>query len=74
MNIENETLYLNEKVDFEDYEQFLDLVQQTDKIHVQTNDIHPSIWQILFVLNDTKKIIVDDEFNKRFFENLKLVI
>ena len=42
------------------------------EIVVKTNDIHPSIFQLLLVLSKDKKVTIDDEFNQRFFDNLKL--
>lgn len=73
MYVEDKTLYLDQKIEFEDNTQLLELEKDVDTISIQTNDIHPAIWQILFLLSENKNIIVEDDFNKRFFDNLRLI-
>jgi len=73
MKTEENILYIDEKIDYEDCQELITLAENCDEINVQTNDVHPSIWQVLFTLSSYKTITVEDEFNKRFFENLKLV-
>ncbi|MEA3498150.1 MAG: hypothetical protein U9R16_03725 [Campylobacterota bacterium] len=74
MNLVENKLLIDEKIEYDDYKELLELVSSDDieEIIVETNDIHPSIFQLLFVLSKDKKITVEDEFNKRFFDNLKL--
>lgn len=72
MELKDGTLYLEDQVVFEDFEKLLPLANESETIHIKTNDVHPSIWQVLFLLSETKNIIVDDEFNRRLFENLNL--
>jgi uncharacterized protein YueI len=74
MKIEDSKLLIEDKIEYDDYAQLLELASSDDveEIIVDTNDIHPSIFQLLFVLSKDKKITVEDEFNKRFFDNLKL--
>ncbi len=71
MYIENETLYIDTRIDFEECEQLLQNSKESTKIIVQTNDIHPAAMQILFCLSKEKQIEVEDSFNQRLFENLK---
>jgi len=72
MNLEDNILHIDSRVDFDDVEQFKELSSKAEKIVIETNDVHPSIMQLLFCLSKTVKIEVDDEFNKRFFENIRL--
>ena len=74
MNVDGDKLIIDDKIDAEDYEELLELASNDEvkQIIVDTNDIHPAIFQILFVLSKEKKIVIEDEFNQRFFENLKL--
>ncbi len=72
MNIEDNKLYISEKIDYEDCDELINLSNNVEEIVVEANDIHPAIFQLLLVLSKTKNIIVEDEFNKRFFENLKI--
>jgi hypothetical protein len=71
MQIKDKTLYLDQNISFEDFNELLGMIDNVDIIDVKTTDVHPSIWQLLFVLNNQKEIIVEDSFNKRFFDNLK---
>jgi hypothetical protein len=48
MYTENETLYIDTRIDFEECEQLLQNSKESTKIIVQTNDIHPAAMQILF--------------------------
>ncbi len=74
MKIDENRLLLDTKLEYDDCTQLLELasLDDIDEIVVETNDIHPSIFQLLFILSKEKKITVEDEFNQRFFENLKL--
>ena len=74
MNIIDNILLITEKIEYDDYQELLELASNNvvKEIVLETNDIHPSIFQLLFILSKDKKITIDDEFNKRFFDNLKL--
>jgi len=73
MKIQDNILFITDKIDYDDCEEFLKLSDEAESIVVETNDIHPSIFQLLFCISKKKDIIVEDEFNKRFFENLEFV-
>jgi hypothetical protein len=72
MYIDNNILYLNEKLQFEDFNEIVNSVDNVEEIIVETNDIHPSIMQLLLTITKTKKVVILDEFNSRFFKNLDL--
>ncbi len=74
MKIADDTLLIDDKIEYEDCSELLTLASNDNikEIVVKTNDIHPSIFQLLLVLSKDKKVTIDDEFNKRFFDNLKL--
>jgi hypothetical protein len=72
MRVEENKLILDEKLEFENAEELLNLSSECEEIIVQTNDIHPSIMQLLFSLSEDKEITVEDEFYKKFFDNLEL--
>lgn len=74
MNIVDNVLIVDEKIEYEDCEQFIELTskENVSEIVIETNDIHPSIFQLLLLISKDKKVIIEDEFNKRFFDNLKL--
>ncbi|MEA3354059.1 MAG: hypothetical protein U9Q33_09620 [Campylobacterota bacterium] len=72
MKLEENILILDEKLEYEDHEELLKLSEDCEEIVVQSNDIHPSIMQLLFCLSAEKKVIVEDEFNKKFFNNIEL--
>mgnify|MGYP003515038024 FL=1 len=72
MYIDNNSLYLNEKLQFEDFNEIVNSVDNVEEIIVETNDIHPSIMQLLLTITKTKKVVILDEFNSRFFKNLDL--
>ncbi|MEA3554776.1 MAG: hypothetical protein U9R39_10320 [Campylobacterota bacterium] len=74
MEIEANKLLINEQIDYDDCSEFLELASNEDveEIIVDTNDIHPSIFQLLLIYSDDKKITINDEFNQRFFNNLSL--
>lgn len=74
MNIVDNVLLIAEKIEYDDCQELLELASNdaVKEIVVETNDIHPSIFQLLFILSKDKKITIEDEFNKRFFNNLKL--
>ncbi|MEA3290172.1 MAG: hypothetical protein U9Q04_08330 [Campylobacterota bacterium] len=74
MKLEENVLILEDKLEYENYEELLKLSKDCDEIVVTSNDIHPSIMQILFCLSTEKQITVEDEFNEKFFENLKLAV
>jgi uncharacterized protein YueI len=72
MKLEENRLILDGKLEYEDHEELLKLSEDCDTIVVESSDIHPSIMQLLFCLSKDKSIIVEDEFNKKFFNNIKL--
>lgn len=74
MRVEDEILYLDEKLEFDDCEAILSKIDDVNEVVVQTNDIHPSVMQLLFCINESKNVTVEDEFNKRFFENVRFVL
>lgn len=73
MRIEDNKLYIDEEIGYDSKDELLSLSSEVDEIVVNTNDIHPTIMQLLFCIKQEKIITVDDEFNKRFFENLEMV-
>ncbi len=73
MNIVDNILIIDDKIEYEDSQEFIDLASSDIvEIVVDTNDVHPAIFQLLLVMSKDNKIIIEDEFNKRFFDNLKL--
>ncbi len=72
MNIEDNKLYITDKIDYEDCDELINLSNDVEEIVVETNDVHPAIFQLLLSFSKTINIVIEDEFNKRFFENLKL--
>ena len=72
MYIEDGKLYVNEEIGYGDKDELLNLSKDVEEIIIETNDIHPSILQILFCLSKQTIITIGDDFNKRFFENLEL--
>ena len=72
MYIDNNILYLNEKLQFEDFNEIVNSVDSVEGVIVETNDIHRSIMQLLLTITKTKKVVILDEFNSRFFKNLDL--
>ena len=74
MNIVENKLIINDQIDYDDFSELLELAskEEIEEIVVDSNDIHPSIFQLLLILSRDKKVIIEDEFNQRFFENLKL--
>lgn len=71
MNIDNGILYLDQKIEFEDCGKLIELSEQVNKVVVLSNDIHPAAFQVLFCISKEKEVEIEDEFNKRFLENLK---
>ena len=65
MYIDNNILYLNEKLQFEDFNEIVNSVDNVEEIIVETNDIHPSIMQLLLTITKTKKVVILDEFMRR---------
>ncbi len=72
MHITDNILYLDGEVGYHDCEELISLSKDVEEIVVESDDVHASIFQILFSLSQDKVIKVEDEFNKRFFENLKV--
>ncbi|QOG11210.1 hypothetical protein [Arcobacter sp. FWKO B] len=70
MILDNNTLFLDTPMEYEHYKELLKASKKATQIVVQTNDLHPSIMQLLFCLSREKDIINEDKFNKRLFENL----
>ena len=73
MEIQDNTLFITDKIDYDDYEEFVKLSNEAESIIVETNDIHPAIFQLLFCISQEKEVVIEDEFNKRFLENLEFV-
>jgi hypothetical protein len=71
MNIENNQLNVVDSIGYEDIEEFLELSEKVEKISIETNDIHPSVFQVLFCISKQKDIEIQDPFNKKFLDNLK---
>lgn len=72
MHIENNKLYISEAIGYDGKDELLSLSNDVEEIVVDTNDIHPSIFQLLFCLSQKLTVTIEDDFNKRFFENLEM--
>jgi hypothetical protein len=73
MRVEDNILIIDDRIEYENCEELQNLIGDVESVVVETNDIHPSILQILFCASKTKKIVIEDEFNSRLFDNLKFV-
>jgi len=73
MKVEDNILIIDDRIEYEDHEELIRLANDSESVVVETNDIHPSILQLLFCISREKQVLVEDEFNKRLFENLKFV-
>lgn len=71
MRIEDNILIIDDRIEYENCEELINLVTDVESVIVETNDIHPSILQLLFCVSKDKKVVIEDEFNQRLFENLK---
>jgi hypothetical protein len=71
MRIEDNILIIDDRIEYENGDELMSLVEDVESIVVETNDIHPSILQLLFCISKDKKVVIEDEFNRRLFENLK---
>lgn len=72
MKIEEEVLYLDQRIEVEQIDTLKDNINDVEKIVVQTNDIHPAVMQLLFCVTQEKEVVVEDQFNERFFKNLHI--
>lgn len=72
MKIEEEVLYLDQRIEVEQIDTLKDNINDVEKIVVQTNDIHPAVMQLLFCVSQEKEVVVEDQFNERFFKNLHI--
>jgi len=73
MYIEDDKLIIDEKVNFESYDDIVNMLEKVDEVSIQESDIHPSIFQLLFCVSKVKKIAIEDPLNKRLFENIKFL-
>ncbi len=71
MKIEDNILIIENRIEYEDCDKLTSLAKGAESVVVETNDIHPSILQLLFCISKDKKVIIEDAFNQRLFDNLK---
>jgi len=72
MKIEGDKLVIDGSLNEEDIEEFLSSAMQSEisKIVIESDDLHASIVQALWCLQNSKKIKVKAEFLKPFFEHV----
>ncbi len=70
MQIEENTLVVNEPISDEMCEEFIALCQQAEieTIHLSTEQVSSSIMQALFCMRDEKKVVFDDPFLERVYK------
>jgi len=73
MKIEDNKLIIDCDVDDEMIDEFLKLVDENNvaSIIIKSNNISSLVMQQLFCLKDTKKIVCEDQFLAKFFEDVK---
>ena len=72
MRIEDDVLYIEEKVGDEVAEKFIKVIskKKISKIEVKTNDLGASIVQALLIQKRDKEIVIEDATLQKIFENV----
>jgi hypothetical protein len=72
LRVENDVLYIEEKVGDEVIEKFIQVVskKKISKIEVKTNDLGASIVQALLIQKRDKEIVIEDPILQKIFENV----
>jgi predicted transcriptional regulator len=73
MRIENNVLIIDDILEDDDVAEFYEATKQDEieVIRVEAENISAGAVQILWNLKDNKKIEIEGEFLKKFFENVK---
>ena len=73
MRIENNVLIVDDILEDDDVAEFYEATKQDEieVIRVEAENISAGAVQILWNLKDNKKIEIEGEFLKKFFENVK---
>jgi hypothetical protein len=72
MKKQDNTLYIDESLEFSDCEELVESLEELNNVVVASGDIHPSALQLLLSVSKEKNITIEDDFYRRFFENLHL--
>ena len=72
MRIEDDILYIEEKIGDEAIEKFIKVFskKKISKIEVKTNDLGASIVQSLLIQKRDKEIVLQDAILQKIFENV----
>ena len=73
MKIEDNTLVLDTDLDDDMMDEFLSLVndEKVESITIETDNISSLVMQQLFCIKDNKKIVCNDPFLAKFFDDVR---
>ena len=73
MKIEDNILVLDSDIDDEMMDEFLTLVENkaVESIQIETDNISSLVMQQLFCIKDNKKIVCNDPFLAKFFDDVR---